>query len=400
MRLYGISLDGTDFKKFFLRYNEMSLSPKTVRRKIKRYLMSRFYTRYVYRYEKKEGARVIAFYSDMYFRNDHFSTFVNFVKEFDYIDAVTPERLPKDRLDIRRGLRMIFWDLFTRKIVRDHVGRKENITDAWIDFGLTLRYASIMLKKTGDAGYKLALVYSDSCPYENLLVQLFKNRGVHTATLEHGKFDMEGPCKGIELISSVADDFLAWNELMLDLASKAGLSNVRVLGIPRYIRRQETNRKKTDTFCVILGCVQSHEENKLLLEYADRLAEYMNKRYYVRLHPSNRDPSYLEGHNQFYFDGGANETISQLCENTDFCITGSCTSMVMDLIYFRQPFYEYNLCKQPFRNNTFSSFEELKDLAKGYDVPFSDETFRYYCHTYDVKESYDAYFRSITDGIH
>ncbi len=398
MKLYGIDFDGLSLEKYFLRYNELPLSHKTFKKRIKRYWNSRFYTRFVYRHEKKEGSQIIAFYSDMYYRTDHLNTFGKFVKEFDYVDAITPERLPKDRFDLRRGLHMVFCDLFSWRIVKDHVRKKENKRDAWIDFGLAMRYASIMLKMTDDPDYKLAVAYSDGCPFENLLIQLFKRNGIHTATLQHGKFDVDGPYKGIEYISSVADDFLAWNEWTKDLASKAGMSNVRVLGIPRYIEKQETGTKKTNSFCVVLGSLQSHSENLLLLEYADKLAEYTNKRYYLRLHPSNKNPLYMEGRNEQLFDGEVSETVLQLCENTDFCITGSGTSMVVDFIYLKHPFFEYNLQEQPFRNNTFSSFDRLKDLAEEYEVPFSEETFRYYCHTYEVKNNYDAYFRGIIGG--
>lgn len=392
-----IDIDEIDIDKIFPYYSFFQIKENSFFAFLKRYFYTRFFTKYKYNYVKKNGNNMLAVYSDFYYRRDHFMVFDTFIKFFDYFNYITPVRLIHDKFDFMRGIEMIIEDFKIWNSFRKNLIFKKNWKRILINFGLAVRYRNQIYKIIKSTEYRYLMVYSDSCIYENLLVQDMKKNGVHTATLQHGKFDINGPYKGIEYLLSVADDFLAWNEWTKDLALQAGLNNVIPLGIPRYIVHQSVRKKQTGLFCVVLGSSQSHNENCELLMFADALSKKINKRYYLRMHPSNKNKEYLDIDKKNLIKNETNESILQMCERADFCLTGSGTSMVVDMIYLKQPFFEYNVEKQPYRDNTFSTFDELLKLALDYDGLICEKTFHYYCTTYDVKNSYDVYFSKYKD---
>jgi len=391
--------EGLDLDKILMRFIDFPKKNITLKELAKYMWNTRFFNRFDYKYIKNEKNNMLGIYSDLYYREDHYNIFINFIKEFNFFDYIIPVK-NKDRFNLKRGIHMVISDFNIWKSLRKL--DLDIYHKLWLlmRMGLVKRYSDIIFEIISEKEYEYVLVYNDSCPYENIIIQKMNQKGVYTATLQHGKFDLNGNWKGIEYKASVAKDFLAWNEWTRDLAKEAGLTNVKVLGIPRYIKRRNINRNKikTSLFCVILGDKASHDENLILVEMAEQLAEKLNKKFYIRFHPANINNDYTLGLNEkFYQSFEGQEDIFEMCEKSDFCITGSGTSMGIDLIYLGHKFYEYNKISQKYRNNTFFSFEELLRLVKEETI-INLEGFTYYCTTYDVKNSYLNYFNKIIEG--
>lgn len=369
----------------------------------KAYISSRWYDRYDYKYIQKAGNKFIAFYSDYYFRNDHLSTYVNFIKEFQMFDYVIPIRLPKDRINLKRGFIMSMWDVYNFGMLSNvDISFKEKIFFLRV-IGLIALYCRRMGKYLDTKEYVYGLVYNDSNPYENILVQHMKRKGIYTATLQHGIFDKHGCWRGLEFRASVSDDFLAWNYYTKDLAMECGISKekIKVLGMPRYINSvvvAQGNQK--GIFSVILGGKLVFDENKRLIEFANNLSRELGLKYFVRYHPTYEGNEYdMLVDRQFYiWENRYNDSIVDMCEQSDFSLVGSATSMIIDLIYLKQPFLQYfdqwDGKKYKKRTNYFRNYNELKEQMRKLTSQ-SEEMFYYYCTTAEVKKSYNEYFLSL-----
>lgn len=388
--------EDVDIEKLVKVYLEFYNKSRSIKEIKKFYFNSRFFTRFDYEYVQSEGNHAIAFYSDLYFRQDHFDNFTKFITHFPQFDYVIPKKRKTDTFSISRAAKMLLKDIeIWSQVKKLNIEKK---LQWWLLYrlGLIFRYYRLMEGLTKNRPYSYALVYNDSCPYENMLIQKFNTRGVHTATLQHGKFDLNGNWKGIEFRMSVADDFLAWNEWTKDLAHEAGLNNVLVLGIPRYISYSPVVKNEENIFCVVLGDKASDSENKELIGMANQLAEHSGLKFYFRYHPLNHNPQYEQmASEKYWMSDERKETIPEMCENSKFCLVGSGTSMVVDFIFYKQDFYEYNDNKQPHRKNTFRTSEELFELYDSGRARIDEDMFQYYCTTHEVWQNYKKYFDSL-----
>lgn len=405
--IFDISFGGfenIDIEKILLILNETYDEKVPFYKQVKKLFNSRWYDRYEYQYNERHENKFIAFYSDFYFRNDHITIFDKFIKEFPMFDYVIPVKLPNERRNWKRGFEMIKWDIHSLWQLK---GCKVNFNKKLFlirILGLSRLYSERMNNFLKRKKYLYGLVYSDSNPYENMLVQWMKKKGIYTATLQHGIFDKRGYWKGLEFRSSVADDWLVWNLYSKELAIECGISRdkIRVLGIPRYIKPVELDKKtKTGIFSVILGGKVLFEENQKLVKVANRLAKEEGLKYFLRYHPSCKGNEYDEFiDKQFIAQRDVKkETINQMCEHSDFSLVGSGTSMIIDLIYLKQPFFQYyekwDGNRYKVRENYFRNFDELKEEIKKETITENDEMFDYYCKTRKVKESYKNYFDSV-----
>ena len=377
-------------------------------KQIKKYFNSRWYDRYEYRCNGVRGNKKIAFYSDFYYRRDHLLIFKNFMKQFPEFNYVFPIRHSKERLNLKRGFKLLKWDLCNLLAIRNMKMQLRKRIFFIRVIGLIQLYCSKMENYLGETTYLYGLVYNDSNPYENILVQYMKKRGIYTATLQHGIFDKHGFWKGLEFRTSVADDFLAWNVYTKELAMECSVpeERIKVLGIPRYIIPCIINREnKTGVFSVVLGAKQLFDENRKLIEFANDLAKELGKRYFIRYHPACKGNEYnMYVDKQFYIQKNcADESIYSMCVESDFSLVGSGTSMIIDLIYLKQPFFQYymqwNGKTYRKRNNYFKNYKELKQQMQNEDDLQNEEMFYYYCTTREVKESYDKYFSLIDSKL-
>lgn len=392
-----------DTRKFLLIFDETYVEKTSLKKQLKKYINSRWFDKYDYRHMQREGNNLIAFYSDFYFRKDHFTIFNHFIEQFPYFDYVIPERFSEQRFNFWRGITMLKWDVYNLWQLKNvNIKFKKKLHLIRI-LGLVLLYCKKMKVYLLGKTYSYGLVYSDTNPYENILVQFMKQNGLHTGTLQHGIFDKRGYWKGLEFRASVADDWLAWNPYTKKLAMECGIleDNIKVLGIPRYIRpvKIQKNEKK-GIFSVILGGKVLDDENKKLIGIANMLAKDQSLKYFLRYHPICKGNEYETCVNrQFCIEGDSKEEVPAMCEKSDFSLVGSGTSMIIDLIYLGQQFFQYyeewngKECNK--RNNYFRNYDELAKRLQGKEFCQDEETFVYYCTTLDVKQSYDRYFKSL-----
>lgn len=400
--------EGIDLRKLLMVSVETYKFRKDLplKKEIKRYVKSRLFDRYEYKYTENNGNKYIAFYSDWFYRQDHLKNFSDFIKEFTYFDYVIPIRLEKDKLNIGRFFKMLYYDIQYFYMLKDTDTTAHQKIDLVRILGLVRLYGQKMNRYIKMKDYQYGLVYSDSCPYENLLIQMMRKDSLDTGTLQHGLFNIRNIYQGIEFRASVADDFLAWNEYTRDLALECDVpyQKIKVLGIPRYIYPKNLSKEKTNgVFSVILGGKVLKEENERLIHFANEVAFEKGLKYFLRYHPSCLGNEYNEIVNDNYYIGNeANtESIKEMCQKSDFSLVGSGTSVVIDLIYLDHPFFEYMLDwdggEYQKRKNYFRNLQDLLIHIKK-DMNIEDSVFKYYCTTREVYDSYDAYFKSKCNG--
>lgn len=393
-----------DLSKLLCILTETYNEKISLQQQLEKYFNSRWYDRYKYNYNQKQGNKYIAFYSDFYYRIDHCTIFLNFIKEFPDFDYVIPIKLSKERKNILRGLKMIKVDIYILWLMRNiHMQFKERIY--WVRvLGLIRFYYRNMERYLKVKPYSYGLVYNDSNPYENILIQIMKQKGMHTGTLQHGIFDKHGYWKGLEFRTSVADDWLAWNTYTKELAIECDIAEekIKVLGIPRYIIPITIEKEnKLGIFSVVLSEKALFDENKKLLNFANILAKEQELKYFVRYHPTCKCDEYNIFINKKYCipRNCQGESIYRMCQQSDFSLIGSGTSMIIDLIYLNYPFFQYyegwNGEKYRQRENYFRNYEELKEQMQKGTILQSEEVFHYYCTTKDVKGAYTRYFASL-----
>lgn len=396
--------DDFDIKKMLTILSETYNQNVSLRVQFKRYRNSRLYDRFDYVYMQSDDNRKIAIYSDFYYRNDHIAIFEKFIKEFPYFDYVRPVKLPKERFNLKRGIKLIKKDIYNLWKLRSvKIDLNQRLYYVRV-LGLISFYRDNMNKYLSAKEYSYGLVYNDSNPYEHMLVQVMKQKGIYTGTMQHGLFDKKGYWKGLEFRTSVADDWLAWNPYTKDLAMECGISEnkIKVLGIPRYIEPIKLAKtERTRLISVILGEKSLTEENQELIEFANMISKENHFKYFLRYHPSCKGDEYDSFIDKdVYIDRvSIQETVNQMCEQSDFSLIGSGTSMVIDLIYLEQPFVQYYEQYQGGeylgRNNYFRDSDELRTQVHNKGMFLDESAFYYYCTTRDVKQSYDKYFSNL-----
>lgn len=393
--------ENRDLKKILLVNIETYNNQWTLKERRQQLISSRLFDRYEYRYSHTEGNKHIAFYSDFFYREDHKKNFTNFICEFNYFDAVIPEKLRKERFNLKRMISMLRYDIKDNRLLKKtQLAKKERLFILKC-IGLVRRYSKNMNKYLKNSNYQFGLVYSDSCPYENIVVQDMKEKGIFTATLQHGIFDLHNAFKGVEWRASVSDDVLTWGTYAKKLAIECGIPDDRVktLGIPRYIREEKPNESSDgNVFDVVLGTIVLRDENLKLVQFANQLADMIQMKYFLRYHPSCIGSEYNDYVDKKYYivNESRNEDIKEMCERTKFVLIASGSSVVFDLIYLNKMFFEYRVQRterEPKgRNNYFENIEELRTLVEQ-KPSIALDVFEYYCTTRNVKKSYDDYFK-------
>ena len=134
------------------------------------------------------------------------------------------------------------------------------------------------------------------------------------------------------------------------------------------------------------------------------LSKDKNMKFFLRYHPSCGEDEYFDYIEKTNFLGveARGESVSEMCKKSDFSLVGSGTSMVFDLIYLDQPFFEYREDwdgkEYQKRNNYFNDFQNLKlGLERGLECDGS--IFKYYCTTREVYDTYNTHFQKAITNI-
>jgi hypothetical protein len=142
------------------------------------------------------------------------------------------------------------------------------------------------------------VTFCDAAPHDNLLAQLAIAVGTPTMTAQHGQYrilDQRNVSTDAEAYANfVSDHLLCWGEATRSEFERFGISRDRLI-ITGWIRHWgEASRPESTTgaFGVMLNGENGAESNIELLRAANQIAEELDMRFVVRLHPSFASPHF------------------------------------------------------------------------------------------------------------
>jgi hypothetical protein len=257
-------------------------------------------------------------------------------------------------------------------------------------------------------------VFCDTHLDDMLAVQYCKNKGILTATLQHGhmgdvkKVSQAGFDSSVHMRYSISDFFLTFGKYSKDLLLKNGISGNKIvcLGMMNHIGLQRCEKlpnKTLNVFGVLLNWELSKEGNKKMILLANKLALRFNMKYKIKFHPSNCRTEYKEFIDEnYYIEETSDVTINDFIKEIQFGIVSKST-VVLDLVYGLVPFIKYTYDD----NDMFSSITEFNANCYGEAVEKLNNLFEnriqyknslVKCRNYifedgDVKEHYKTFFK-------
>lgn len=146
---------------------------------------------------------------------------------------------------------------------------------------------------------KCVLTFCDAIGIENAIAQTARNHDICSVTIQHGQYRQSGgniPSPDDEAYKNFVSDYLlCWGQATVDELTKVGIGKERFFSSGRFLNRSNPKPKaanQPDRFGVVLSGENSPEKNTHLLVFASQLANFLNKQYLVRLHPSSRASDY------------------------------------------------------------------------------------------------------------
>lgn len=141
-------------------------------------------------------------------------------------------------------------------------------------------------------GRKCVVTFCDAGPYDNLVAQIAKLSGVRTLTAQHGQYrvlDETNISIDAEAYANfISDRLLCWGEATCAEFVRFGIDRRRLYTVG-WIRPWDPifrSDEPTGTFGVMLNGENGAESNLELIRAANAVADELNLRYVVRLHPS------------------------------------------------------------------------------------------------------------------
>ncbi|MDX1872135.1 hypothetical protein SBI67_08390 [Mycolicibacterium sp. 120266] len=142
------------------------------------------------------------------------------------------------------------------------------------------------------SGRTRVVTFCDAAPHDNLLAQIAILAGASTVTAQHGQYrvlDQRNISTDAEAYANfVSDHLLCWGEATRNEFERFGIRRDRLV-ITGWIRHWDPVSRPetaTGTFGVMLNGENGADSNIDLLDAANRIAEELDMRFVVRLHPS------------------------------------------------------------------------------------------------------------------
>lgn len=356
-----------------------------------------------FKYTKNPAGKFLLYYGMFNCRKDHLKNFLNFSSHFHDADICNAYFLDKTNISFFYFIKCIplfFIWLFQMLSNRISLGEACN---AIRYVQLTYQY-SIKLQPIFKKHYKFVVVYYDTSPDENYVVQEFSRLNVVTMTLQHGIFSRKNVLRTIsdtafELSESMSDYFLVWNKYTQDEAVKVGLKREKViiLGVPKFIDISKPTQilaSRNKIFGVILNNSAFDIHNRKLIETANEISNITGYKYILRYHPQMHGNEYkILCNNNFLSKGDNSKSIAEYATEVSFTIISS-SSVFVDLLMLKHPVYRLRVSEEDTYStvsfNSFGSIEELNELlcSKSED----ENAFAYLCNDYNIFENYRKFF--------
>jgi len=258
--------------------------------------------------------------------------------------------------------------------------------------------------------YKALIVYYDSLTIDSYLVELFKSKGIHTISLEHGLYCRKKENKfinsGVELRSFKSDRLLCWNDFVKNEAISEGIepNKLVVCGILGYIS-WKNYKKCVDPQNKIFGVVLCHPEyettNIELIKSANILAKKKKLKFYLKLHPVYNDDHFDSIIDKDYCLGiiPKKTSVFDYAEMVEFSLVGNST-LLLELVYIYHKVIRYsdNSLDDKYSNVSaglsFKNSYELINAIESHDYQ-CDALFKELCKVRDVASSYRSFLESL-----
>lgn len=355
-------------------------------------------------YNKKTSAKILFYLSDPNRKSNE----VNFKK-------VVSTSSSSDTIIERRGPLYFSWAGFYLLFVLIpvwifqmsrrglYIIEKYQVLKGLIDVYRIQRY----FKEIDIEKYNLLVCYYDSILHECMLTLIFKELGVHTATLQHGQFNAWREntfvnC-GLEFLASPSDYQLCWNKFARDEAIKCGWkeSQLPVVGVMSNIGRKKERCVKpyNNIFGVVISHPSWEHENIEMIKAANILASKYNLRYYLKLHPNYKEDYFKDKVDADYYIGNVEKGIDTLeyCNMVDFTIVGS-TSFYVEMVYCYHDILKYSSLlpsdkyRDIFEGNIFHNSDEIINSFQNLSSISKEKLFDYLCGTSNTYKQYKEFF--------
>lgn len=223
----------------------------------------------------------------------------------------------------------------------------------------------------------------DAREYENILTQYVMQKGIKTATLQHGYFPVISNERGylaIPYTGFVSDEFWAWGEYSCENAVMSGMlpQSCRAVGYPKTFKRIVDKTPKRDLMGIILdGGENLLPYNEAILTIAVEVAKKNNLKVVLKPHPHDKfDYTNMMGDFDNY--EFSHESIFDYGRKVDFSLCYA-SSAYIDLMAMGASVFRYR--KETSENSysrlndkdTFTNASELDNLIQMSDNHISDE---------------------------
>ena len=274
------------------------------------------------------------------------------------------------------------------------------ISELYIDYLDAKRIVDFVIREK----CKMLVVFSDFHPIDSLAVQLCKQHGIKTATLQHGFFSQGS----IAFKYSHSDYFLGYGQYTCELARMSGFDTSKFVSVGMGqlidigVRKQVTHHK-TRNFIVILDSVA--EEDIALLDLTREFALEMGYKRIIKLHPGH---GFLEQYSGHVFSEDEvivkQKTVIELIDEADFAVIAGGSTVFTEYLVRLFPaflFSRFNNRYKGFKWCEFVNIEDLKSLVvKNQNSeldPFITKSQEYVSEVNDVRRNYEQFFDMICD---
>lgn len=239
--------------------------------------------------------------------------------------------------------------------------------------------------------YELVVLYNEMSPISSYIVQRCRNKGIKTATLQHGEMAGINPNKpgflgsGHMLKDSQVDYFLGWNSFTREEAIRSGMSKDKffVMGMPGYLGKKKIEHNQNKTIGVILSAY--HELNEKTVTIAREYAKKCGYKYYARIRQADDINNYKDLFDENYLDDTAAETVLEFASKVEFLLCAP-TSCFVELVSMGAEVYRLNCDK-----DVYSSMEAGKVSNDGELIDARNQWIK-------VKGVYENYIGAPTDA--
>lgn len=200
------------------------------------------------------------------------------------------------------------------------------------------------IEKNTEGQLRLFVSFCDAQKDDSIATNFCVNHNIKTATLEHGYYDPRVTVERLAYENSQSDYFLCFGPLSKEQGIELGLPDEKMipLGLLDFINSDKirSNIMDTGVFGVALSFGMYADENRIILNFANILAESCNLSYVVRPHPhlsANEYMPYID--NRFGIVDNPQETVDQFTQSYDFYLIGNTglflTLIIQDIPVFR-----------------------------------------------------------------